>query len=94
MSQLAVEQLTHRFDGVVALTDVTLAVDSGERRAIIGPNGAGKSTLFNLITGELRPTRGDIYLAGQNITHLPVSLNHRVPTESRLRKAVKRINRG
>jgi len=72
MSLLAVEQLTRHFGGVAALTDVTLAVEPGERRAIIGPNGAGKSTLFNLITGELRPTRGQVHLEGRNITGLPV----------------------
>ena len=72
MSLLAVEQLTRHFGGVAALTEVTLAVEPGERRAIIGPNGAGKSTLFNLITGELRPTRGQVHLAGRNITGLPV----------------------
>jgi branched-chain amino acid transport system ATP-binding protein len=72
MSLLAVEQLTHHFGGLAALADVNLAVELGERRAIIGPNGAGKSTLFNLITGALRPSRGQIHLAGRNITHWPV----------------------
>ena len=72
MSLLAVEQLTHHFGGLAALTAVNLAVEPGERRAIIGPNGAGKSTLFNLINGALRPTRGQVYLAGRNITRWPV----------------------
>ena len=71
MSLLAVGQLTRHFGGVAALIDVTLQVEPGERRAIIGPNGAGKSTLFNLITGELRPTRGRVQLAGRDITGLP-----------------------
>jgi ABC-type branched-subunit amino acid transport system ATPase component len=72
MSLLAVARLTHHFGGLAALTDVNLAVEPGERRAIIGPNGAGKSTLFNLITGALRPTGGQVYLAGRNITGLPI----------------------
>jgi branched-chain amino acid transport system ATP-binding protein len=72
MSLLAVEQLTHHFGGLAALTGVNLTVEPGERRAIIGPNGAGKSTLFNLITGELRPTGGQVHLAGRNVTRWPV----------------------
>ena len=72
MSRLTVEQLSHHFGGVAALTGVTLQVEPGERRAIIGPNGAGKSTLFNLITGQLRPTQGKVYLDGRDLTHLPV----------------------
>ena len=45
----------------------SLAVQQGERVAIIGPNGAGKSTLFNLISGRLHPTSGDITIAGQSV---------------------------
>ena len=49
---------------------VTLAVAPGERRAIIGPNGAGKTTLFSLISGETRPTAGEISLFGRDVTRL------------------------
>jgi len=52
-----------------------MAIEPGEVRAVIGPNGAGKSTLFNLITGVLPPTDGDIVFAGERITGLPV---HRI----------------
>lgn len=69
---LAVEQLSHRFDGVQALTAVTLHIAPGERRAIIGPNGAGKSTLFNLIAGAMPVQTGRVWLHGRDITHLPV----------------------
>jgi branched-chain amino acid transport system ATP-binding protein len=48
----------------------SLAVRAGERVAIIGPNGAGKSTLFNLISGRLAPTRGDIMVHGQRVNGL------------------------
>ena len=51
MSQLKVTNLSKHFGAVVAVNQVNLAVESGERNAIIGPNGAGKSTLFNLIAG-------------------------------------------
>ncbi|HRQ39171.1 MAG TPA: ABC transporter ATP-binding protein [Chloroflexota bacterium] len=72
MTALAVEQLSHRFDGVQALTAVNLHIAPGERRAIIGPNGAGKSTLFNLIAGALPVQTGQVWLYGRDITHLPV----------------------
>ena len=52
-------------------SNVSLAVEPGERRLIIGPNGAGKTTLFNLITGELRPDRGTVTLFDQDITRVP-----------------------
>lgn len=59
------------FGGLMALHDVNLCIPEGDLRGIIGPNGAGKSTLFNVITGECSPTRGDIYLKGENISDLP-----------------------
>jgi len=72
MSQLSVEKISKFFGGLAALVDVTLTVESGERRAIIGPNGAGKSTFFNVIAGELPPSEGKVLLDGRNITGLPV----------------------
>lgn len=59
------------FGGLRALDGVSLQVKPGERRAIIGPNGAGKTTLFNLISGELPLSQGQIMLFGQDITRLP-----------------------
>ena len=54
----------------------SLAVQPGERVAIIGPNGAGKSTLFNLISGRLAPTSGDITVNGQRVNGLtPYQVN-------------------
>jgi len=67
--------LSRRFGGLVAVDAVDLAIEPGEVRAVIGPNGAGKSTLFNVITGVLPPSDGEIYFAGERITALPV---HRV----------------
>jgi branched-chain amino acid transport system ATP-binding protein len=60
-----------RFGGVVAVADVDLTVDPGERRAILGPNGAGKTTLFNLISGEFPPTVGTVELFGRDVTATP-----------------------
>ena len=67
---LCTEQLSVRFGGLAALTDVDFQVARGEIRAIIGPNGAGKSTFFNCLTGVLRPTSGRILFDGGSITGL------------------------
>jgi branched-chain amino acid transport system ATP-binding protein len=61
-----------RFGALVAVDDVDLTVEPGEIRAVIGPNGAGKSTVFNLITSVLKPSAGEVFFAGENITGMPV----------------------
>jgi len=68
---LRIEGLTKSFGGLLAVNGVSLEVDTGERKAIIGPNGAGKTTLFNLIAGDILPTRGKVVLRGQDITRFP-----------------------
>ena len=68
---LEVINLNKAFGGLKVTEDVSLTVTSGERRLIIGPNGAGKTTLFNQISGDLRPSAGQIRLFGTDITHLP-----------------------
>ena len=75
MPLLECRSLSRRFGGLVAVDAVDLTIEPGEVRAVIGPNGAGKSTLFNVITGVLPPSDGEIYFAGERITALPV---HRV----------------
>jgi branched-chain amino acid transport system ATP-binding protein len=72
MEALNVDSLSKEFGGVTALSDITFKVHVGERLAIIGPNGAGKSTLFNVLCGQLKPTRGNIYFFGQEISRFPV----------------------
>lgn len=59
--------LSKSFGGVAAVRDVSIALRRGELHALIGPNGAGKSTLVNLLSGELRPTSGEIRLDGRPI---------------------------
>ena len=71
MEALRVEKLGKNFGRLQALEDISLSIESGERRAIIGPNGAGKTTLFNVIAGEFRPSNGRVYLFGQDITTHP-----------------------
>ena len=71
MTLLAVEDVTRRFGGIVALTDVSLALEKGEIVGLIGPNGAGKTTLFNLITRLYRPNSGRILFDGKDLTRTP-----------------------
>jgi branched-chain amino acid transport system ATP-binding protein len=68
---LRVENLNKEFGGIHAVRNITFRIDAGEHLAIIGPNGAGKTTLFNLLTGQLTPSSGKVFLYGRDITHLP-----------------------
>ena len=70
MEALRVEHLSKDFGGVHAVHNVSISLEVGERLAMIGPNGAGKTTLFNLLSGQLPPTNGQVYLFGQEITHM------------------------
>jgi len=68
---LKTENLSVRFGGLAALSNVNFAIERGNTHAIIGPNGAGKSTFFNCLTGVLRPTSGHIIFNGEDVTGLP-----------------------
>jgi len=59
--------LTKQFGSLTAVDSVSWSVDSGTTKAIIGPNGAGKSTFFNLVSGVLSPTAGDVEFNGESI---------------------------
>jgi branched-chain amino acid transport system ATP-binding protein len=72
VSLLECRGLTFRFNALVAVDNVNMAVEAGEIRAVIGPNGAGKSTLFNVINGILRASDGDTFFDGEKITGVPV----------------------
>jgi ABC-type branched-subunit amino acid transport system ATPase component len=63
--------LTRRFGGVTALRDVALTISCGEVLGVIGPNGSGKSTLFNVLSGELKPTAGEVVWQGRRIDGRP-----------------------
>jgi branched-chain amino acid transport system ATP-binding protein len=65
-----------QFGGLKAVNDVTLTVDKGDFLGLIGPNGAGKTTIFNLVTGAVKPTAGQIVFKGQSIVGLRPDLIH------------------
>jgi ABC-type branched-subunit amino acid transport system ATPase component len=66
---LRLDGLTMRFGGLVALHDVSFAIEAQQIFGLIGPNGAGKTTCFNAITGVYRPTAGTIYFQGEALGH-------------------------
>jgi branched-chain amino acid transport system ATP-binding protein len=68
---LELKDLCKSFGGLRAVRGVDLAVLPGDRKAIIGPNGAGKTTLFNLVTGILSATSGQVLLFGRDVTTWP-----------------------
>jgi len=65
---LSVDRLSKNFRGLAAITDVSFGIEPGSITSIIGPNGAGKSTLFNLVTGYVAPSAGEIQFQGRRIT--------------------------
>lgn len=67
---LEVKNITKKFGGIQALTDVSFQVEKGEVFGLIGPNGAGKTTMFNLITSMFPATSGEIVFSGQTLTGL------------------------
>jgi branched-chain amino acid transport system ATP-binding protein len=74
---LETRNLTIRFGGHVAVDHVSCAFAPGTLTAIVGPNGAGKTTYFNLISGQLPASEGQVLLDGMDITRLPAPLRTR-----------------
>jgi branched-chain amino acid transport system ATP-binding protein len=67
MPMIEVRNLAMRFGGVVALEAVNFSIDTNEHCCVIGPNGAGKSTFFKCLTGQLRPSDGEVYFNGKSL---------------------------
>jgi len=74
---LETKNLTIRFGGHVAVDNVSCSFTPGTLTAIVGPNGAGKTTYFNLISGQLPASAGQVLLNGEDITTLPAPLRTR-----------------
>ncbi len=70
MSLLQVSRLTRHFGGLTAVNDLSFSIDEGEIVGLIGPNGAGKTTIFNLITGFIVPSSGDVTFNGKRLNDL------------------------
>src|SRR5258705_2846032 len=65
------EGLGKSFGALEVARGISLALPRGARHAIVGPNGSGKTTLFNLLSGELAPDAGHVYIDGREVTALP-----------------------
>jgi branched-chain amino acid transport system ATP-binding protein len=74
---LETRSLTVRFGGHVAVNAVSCAFHHGTLTTLVGPNGAGKSTYFNLISGQLRASSGQVLLHGEDLSHSPAALRTR-----------------
>ncbi|CAH1904340.1 lipopolysaccharide transport system ATP binding protein LptB [Candidatus Nitrotoga sp. HW29] len=72
MSELRAVALKKRYRSRTVVHDVSLSVQSGEVIGLLGPNGAGKTTCFYMIVGLVAADGGDIFINGQNVTHLPI----------------------
>jgi branched-chain amino acid transport system ATP-binding protein len=70
MALLEVRALTRHFGGLRAVGDLSFEVREGEILGLIGPNGAGKTTVFNLVSGFVRPSSGEVRLAGESLVGL------------------------
>jgi branched-chain amino acid transport system ATP-binding protein len=70
MNLLEINSVTKAFGGLLAVNRMNLVIEQGKIYGLIGPNGAGKTTLFNIISGFYKPELGEIFFAGENVTHL------------------------
>ncbi len=83
---LSVREISKRFGGLQALTNVTFDLPQGQILGLIGPNGAGKTTLFNVIDGVFRPDEGQVVFQGRDVTrmksydlaHLGIARTHQI----------------
>jgi branched-chain amino acid transport system ATP-binding protein len=74
MKILELVNVTQHFGGLAAVDQVSFSINAGEISAIIGPNGAGKTTLFNVISGFITPTFGEVLFNQESITGLPAQI--------------------
>lgn len=70
MEILTTQNLTKRFDGVIALDHLSLSIQKGKISSLIGPNGSGKTTFFNVVSGFLSPDHGKVQFKNRDLTRL------------------------
>lgn len=76
MALLEIKDLSIQFGGLRAVDSFNMKIEKGQLYGLIGPNGAGKTTVFNMLTGVYKPTSGQIFLDGENITgKSPININ-------------------
>ncbi len=71
MGDVTLDHLSKRYDDVVAVDDLSLEIEDGEFVTFVGPSGCGKSTSLEMIAGLTKPTEGQVYVAGREVTNLP-----------------------
>jgi ABC-2 type transport system ATP-binding protein len=76
--QLAVKDISKKFDAFLALTSTSFKVNTGEIVVLSGPNGSGKTTLFSCITGLIRPTSGSVEVAGHDLHKEEIEVRRRL----------------
>ncbi|SMC87229.1 branched-chain amino acid transport system ATP-binding protein [Desulfocicer vacuolatum DSM 3385] len=75
MAELELRNITVKFGGLSALSNLSFSINSGEVLGLIGPNGAGKTTVFNVLTGVYQATNGDVLFQGESILgHRPYEI--------------------
>jgi ABC-2 type transport system ATP-binding protein len=78
IEMIEIENLTKRFNGKVAVKNLTLDISRGEILGFLGPNGAGKTTTVKMLTGMLMPTSGTARIAGVNVVEHPVEVKKKI----------------
>lgn len=94
--KLEVRNVVQRFESTVALSETSLTVRAGEFISIVGPSGCGKSTLFNIVSGILKPTEGQVLLDGKDVTAQPGHVGYMLQKDLLLswKTALENINLG
>jgi len=75
---LEAKNLTKKFGDVIAVDNVSLAVEKGSLFGLLGPNGSGKTTMIKMLTGQTRPTGGSATVLGLDVVQDPIGVRERV----------------
>jgi ABC-2 type transport system ATP-binding protein len=92
MKAIQAQNLTRKFNGVLAVDDLTFEVEAGEIFGFLGPNGAGKTTTIRMLTGQLLPTAGSASVAGCDILKESDALHRRIGVVSEYQNLYERMS--